>query len=334
MGGDGLADTTASPCSKNDCCLYATVITEPALRLVYPERVLERDIAEAERLAAGIEPAYRVAVLVDDLDDQDRVRRLVDVAIALVDGEEPAEIVLNHFEPAAKKVEVGSGLTDELLDLTTSFDTLHDLQDRSLAAGIPATIRSQYSDDPARDFKSRAMGIDANLVLLPADAHRGQFDLDKLRRDEQFTIVVADLGTHELSVEGGDPVVALAGGDPAALEVATRIAHQQGRALEVDEGGGRRGRRGLAGTLSGVGVHATEAAGDTTVAERVAAGALVVLGHDAGSADDEAATGSVVRVYPVADDDGRTLDQLVHRYEGSQGEAIDESDRDDPGGGA
>jgi hypothetical protein len=299
--------------------ILTTVITEPALRLVYPERVLERDIAEAERAELGLEDAHRVIVLVDDLEDRRRAERLVDLAVSLVDGEDPAEILLAHFEPAAKKIEVGSGLTDELLDLTSSFDTLHDLRSRAEAAGVPTSIRSQYSDDPIRDLRSRALGLDADLVLVPADAD-GRFDLDRLAKDGQFAIAVVDSGDADLSPTGTAPVVIVSHGESAAAEAGVRIAHGQGRVVELDERGGRRGRRGLADRLLTAEVRATavEEDPDALVTNRLRAGAIVVLGT--GGATDHVAPlppadgGAVIRVLPVADDDGRTLDRLLERY--------------------
>jgi Kef-type K+ transport system membrane component KefB len=300
--------------------ILTTVITEPALRLVYPERVLERDIAEAERTAAGIEEAYRVVVLVDDLDDRVRADAMVDLAVGLIDGESPAEIVLTHFEPPSKKVEVGSGLTDELLDLTSSFDTLHELKARAEAAGVPTTIRSQYSDAPERDLKSRALGLDADLVLVPAGAHGGAFDLARLAQDGQLTIVIVDVGQADLAPGGTAPVVASTGGETAAAEVAVRFAHQQGRAVELDETGGRRSRRpGTADRLLAVGMRVTAADGidEERAQERASEGAIVVLGtggSDTPAPLPPAGAGAVIRVLPVADDDGRTLDRLLTRY--------------------
>lgn len=304
--------------------IITTIITEPALRLVYPERVLERDIAEAERLELGLEEAHRVIVLVDDLEDRARAERVVDLAVALVDGEDPAEILLTHFEPAAKKIEVGSGLTDELLDLTSAFDTLHDLQARARAAGVAATIRSQYSDDPMRDLRSRAMGIDADLVLVPSQAAT-RFDLDRLAKDGQLTLAVVDVGGADLSPGAAAPVVIVSSGEPAAVEVGVRIAHQQRRSVELDERGGRRSRRRQAGERLEGSVPTTPlVADDDTVEDRLRAGAIVVLGSGGQRGHvppvPDAGAGAVLRVLPVADDDGRTLDRLLDRYEDTAGD--------------
>ena len=46
--------------------LITTAMTGPLLKRVYSDRVMQREIAEAERAALGVTDAYRVLVLVDD----------------------------------------------------------------------------------------------------------------------------------------------------------------------------------------------------------------------------------------------------------------------------
>ena len=46
--------------------VVTTMMAAPLLNLVYPKRILDRDIAEAERAALGLEDAYTVVVVVDD----------------------------------------------------------------------------------------------------------------------------------------------------------------------------------------------------------------------------------------------------------------------------
>lgn len=299
--------------------ILTTIITEPGLRLVYPERVLERDIAEAERAESGLVDAHRVLVLVHDLEDREHAERLVDLAVGLVDGEEPAELVLVHFEPAAKKVQVGSGLTDELLDLTSSFDTLHVLRSRAQAAGVPATIRSQYSDDPVRDLRHRALALDADLVLVPSSGGE-DLDFDRLAKDGQFPIVVADLGEADVSRGGTAPVLVVSGAEPAAVEAGVRLAHHQGRAVELDDRGRRRGRSSTAERLRRAGIEVAELHDDDAVADRLRAGGIVVLGSGGLRGRvaplPEAGAGAVLRVLPLADDDGRTLGRLLERHQG------------------
>ena len=46
--------------------IITTVMTEPLLRRVYPDRMVARDIAEAERAELGVADAYRVLVSVPE----------------------------------------------------------------------------------------------------------------------------------------------------------------------------------------------------------------------------------------------------------------------------
>ena len=99
--------------------LVTTVMTGPLLSLIYPRRRVERDIAEAEKAALGVHgrvpgagrrgPAGR--------------RRAARVAPRRGPGRRqrrPAEVVLSHLVPypTPGRLEVGSGLSGELLEMT------------------------------------------------------------------------------------------------------------------------------------------------------------------------------------------------------------------------
>ncbi len=60
--------------------LITTAMTGPLLKRVYSDRVMQRDIAEAERAALGVIDSYRVLVLVDQ---PERARELAQVGAAL-----------------------------------------------------------------------------------------------------------------------------------------------------------------------------------------------------------------------------------------------------------
>ena len=46
--------------------IITTVMTSPLLNRIYPDRMVEHDIAEAERAALGDAIAFRVLVAIDD----------------------------------------------------------------------------------------------------------------------------------------------------------------------------------------------------------------------------------------------------------------------------
>jgi hypothetical protein len=193
-----------------------------------------------------------------------------------------------------------------------------------------------YQTEP--DLRHRALGLDADLVVVPAEARRG-LDLDRLAKDGQFPIAVVDAGDADLSPGGTAPVLVVSGGDAAAVEAGVRIAHQQGRVVELDERGRRRGRQPTAERLLAAGIRVTEVGTDDAADDRLRAGAIVVLGR--GSTKDgveplpPAGAGAVVRVLPLADDDGRTLDRLLERYSEAATDARDVrgTDVEDPPSG-
>src|SRR3569833_3004027 len=84
-----------------------TVMTSPLLRVIYPPRVLARDIATAERAELGLVDAYTVVVVIEDpVHDQ----ALVHLGCDLVGRESPAQVVLIRVvHRAAPKPEVASG---------------------------------------------------------------------------------------------------------------------------------------------------------------------------------------------------------------------------------
>jgi NhaP-type Na+/H+ or K+/H+ antiporter len=54
--------------------VITTVITDPLLRIVYPERMVARDVAQAERAALGLTAAYRVVAVANGPDSDRRYR--------------------------------------------------------------------------------------------------------------------------------------------------------------------------------------------------------------------------------------------------------------------
>ncbi len=116
--------------------LVTTVMAGPVLSLIYPKRRIERDIAEAEQAALGVADAYRVVVVVPD--PASAVPR-VDLGLDLVGRQRPAELVLSYLLPyRAPSLEVGSGLSGELLEMTRTMGELDVLAGRARARGVPA----------------------------------------------------------------------------------------------------------------------------------------------------------------------------------------------------
>jgi Kef-type K+ transport system membrane component KefB len=238
--------------------IFTTIITEPLLRLVYPDRLLARDIAEAEKAALGLLEAYRVLSLVPLADDGERV---VDTSVVLLGDEEPAELVLSRFEPPAKRVEVGSGLGSELLLVTESLRAMQGLVRRAREQGAAAVTRSQFSDDVPRDLFVQSTAVEADVVLLTVPRGPGA-DLgvaERLLETAECTVV---LSVTPVSRDAPLQAVATAAGggdEQAAAEQAARIAARLQLPLLVLPGADRRSARrsaDLVARLSGCGVDA------------------------------------------------------------------------------
>ena len=63
--------------------VITTVITDPLLRIVYPERMVARDVAQAERAALGLTAAYRVVAVANGPDSE----AIVDIGVGLLGDE-------------------------------------------------------------------------------------------------------------------------------------------------------------------------------------------------------------------------------------------------------
>lgn len=219
--------------------LVTTFMTAPLLRVVYPERVLLREIADAERAALGQADAYRVLVV----DDAGRGDELVEIALDLVGERSPAELVLTRLHPQepVDGLELGSGLLGRLAGITSAMEELHALEARARSRGATAVAMSRSSDDPTRDVAQQVTTHEVDLVLVPRHAQHVQ--LDRLVVDLDATVVLWDGdGRH---VDG--PVL-VAGADragDATLALAARLARARDAELVLSPSGdtGRSRRR-------------------------------------------------------------------------------------------
>ncbi len=224
--------------------VVTTVITEPGLRLFYPDALLARDIAEAERAARGGQEAYRVVVLVDDPSAGALAAR---VAAGLARAEEPAEVVLARFVPPGPAPELGAGLSAQLLEMTGAMEAMAAVEREVAAAGVACDVVTRFADRAGAgtdaDLASRLSSLTPDLVLLmtaPADA-------DRVARTTEAIVGVVTPAAAGGS--GADPVagpVAVVVDDgPAAgrlVDLALRLAADHPRPLQL-QAGGRMARR-------------------------------------------------------------------------------------------
>ncbi|GAA3214301.1 cation:proton antiporter [Dactylosporangium siamense] len=210
--------------------LVTTVMAGPLLSLIYPKSLVARDIAELERAALGVPDAYRVLAVVPA---GASARPMVDLATAVAARHDPAEVVLSRIVPfPAARVEVGAGLSGDLLAMTAAMKELADLAEPVRRQGPSAAVFARFSADPAADILAQADTTRADVVFVAA----GQEGLAALRAS--LVTVLAP------PPDGWDTVLVRADGDDgeAVLRLGAAIAATQGAELIVDAGA-RPGRR-------------------------------------------------------------------------------------------
>lgn len=272
--------------------IITTVMTAPLLRKIYPDRMIEHDIAEAERALLDDAIAFRVIVAIDDAE---RAGPLVDVACDVAMSQQPAEIVLVNLEEQDGAADE-SELSSSLLAIAGQLDAVHRLEDAVRERGLSVQAFSHRTSDLAADVAAQAERLGVGLVLVGD------------RRDDpdwvstvgalvaagptDVGVLVTPLPRRGAPERTGPPVVEAGAGDAAvaALEYGVRLA--------------------LPG--SGPALVGVDAAGRGTKRYRAAAEALGAAGHDTrviGSdlTSEEAqavAGGAVAIVRPYADPSG------------------------------
>jgi hypothetical protein len=235
--------------------VVTTVMTSPLLRLVYPPRVLERDIAAAEKLALGLVDAYTVLVVIED---PARDQALVHLACDLLGRESPAQLVLTRVvKRTTPKPEVASGLGADLALIASAGIELRELAHLAEARGVKASVASRFSDDPWTDVAEVAASTDSDVVLARAGwgVPEGSTSATPWPASLQGTVVVVsgELGEPGLAPQG--PVAVLQDGDAdgrAALRLAAQASMGRSVPLQLRAGDGWRAERRAAGVAEGL----------------------------------------------------------------------------------
>ncbi|WP_412541856.1 cation:proton antiporter [Longispora sp. K20-0274] len=141
--------------------LVTTVMAGPLLSWIYPRRQVDRDIAAAEKAALGETEAFRVLVTSPD-------PAAVALAADLAQAHRPAEVVLSRLVAYRAPVEVGAGLSGELLDMTRAMAELEALAAPVRDRGLGAPALARFSTDPARDLAEQLATITPDILVVPA----------------------------------------------------------------------------------------------------------------------------------------------------------------------
>ena len=225
--------------------LVTTAMSGPLLKAIYPDKIMQRDLAAADRAELGGGPAYRILVLIDH---PETAGPLVDIGADLAATRPGSELALAHLVSVRpqNRLEVGSGLSGELLQMTMIMGQLHALVERAATRGARATVLSRMSDDVDAELSAYVSAAEPDTIVL--DARHEPLE------DEAYAAIRADgrtrLVTASTLVPDAPSAVAVYsghGGDAsAALNVATQLAAARHLPLVLTGGDGRRSRAGLA----------------------------------------------------------------------------------------
>ena len=281
--------------------LITTIMTEPLLRRVYPDRVVARDIAAAERAELGEPGAYTVVVGFPADRPAADAAVLLDVARGLTGGTRPARLVLARFLPRhAAPLELVSGVASDLTAVAAAGGELRALAGRAEIDGTAPSVVARFSADPAGDLAELARSVDAEAVVVaePADGEALPRDLGEI------ALVTVRLPARV----GPQPTLGVLVGRGAAGRAAVRLAGllavHHGGALAVGGPDERRARAALG--RRGVETSALGTAAEVDV---------LVAAHDADPADVPATT-ALLRVHPALSDVDEGLDEVVARIPG------------------
>ena len=150
---------------------------------------------------------------------------LVEVAFGLLDGTSPAEVVVAAFEPQQQKLEMGSGLTDELAEMAETMERQQVLVRAGEQVGVPVRIMANPSADLTGDLVALAEALRPQYLVAWNDDGRPIGGRGR-RLSGRARSSPAPCSPAPLAVEWTpDP-----DGDEAVV-VACRLAHRSGVTL-------------------------------------------------------------------------------------------------------
>lgn len=199
--------------------VVTTTMSGPLLRVVYPDRVLHRDIVEAERAGSGA-ATDRAVVLVRD---PAHAEALVDLAVAFGGARPTSAVTLVHFVPAEQ------GFTG----VAEALGPMQALRQQCEGAGVPCTVVCRSSAQPHDDLVAEVRRVAPDAVIMSPG-------------DDGLVAAVTREGADVVLVDGAVDVsdgVSATGGtsrdERAALELAVRLALHGNVPLQVLHGATR-----------------------------------------------------------------------------------------------
>src|SRR5262249_26063909 len=221
--------------------VVTTLMAGPLLHFIDPDRVVERDIAEADSAAR-----HRILVLIEA---PETAAPLVEVGAALAASREDSKLILAHLEARKHdtRSEAGTGLSGELLEVTGTTGKLQELADRALAREVPAEVRSWVSQDIPADLPGHVAAARPDTIVLgPGVAYR-----EALAANGAVQLVTG-LRSPPQAPGAGAVRGTRGGGSATAVQVARQLAAADGLKLMIMPTGNP--DRGLADVLARDGV--------------------------------------------------------------------------------
>ncbi|MGE0029352.1 cation:proton antiporter [Pseudonocardia sp.] len=287
--------------------LVTTMMTGPLLKIVYPDRVLQRELDAADRAELGDVDAYTVLVSVPE---GPHARAMAELGRRMAGAERPVRIVLARLLPAQVQLEVASGLGAELAMMAAAGDELRRLARELEASGdVHCSVVARFAPDPLAGLAELARTVDADVVVAP------EVPAEEGAPGTVFSaalVLVRPGADADLDVVGeiSDVTVLLDGGagGRGALRLAAQAALARRGVLTVGATEGRRAARQAAAAVEalrrrGIDVRAT---GD------LPASGLLVVPADALRTEAPETLG-VLRVRPDEADLDEELEQSVER---------------------
>ena len=145
--------------------IITTAMAGPLLKVIYPSQIMLRDIAEADRELLGHGAAHRIVVLIEH---PETAGPLVDVGMQLAASRSQSELVLSHLvtHQPDSRLEVGSGIGGELLQITKTMAQLRQLAGRAEASGVSSAVQSRFSDDVAAELPGYLAAAEPDTIVL------------------------------------------------------------------------------------------------------------------------------------------------------------------------
>lgn len=209
--------------------LVTTAMAGPVLDVIYPPRLVRRDIAEADRAALGEVAAYQVLVATGA---QATGEAILDVGTALAAGREHTQLIISALLPyRVPRLEVGGGLAGELLEMTEEMAHLEAAARVPEERGVAVSLLARFSSDPAAELAVVASSASA---LVISAAHP---DYQAVTGSAGVRLAV---GVASAVPSAWSAVVVRAGtgaNASAAAEVASLLAAGAATGIIVDPGG-------------------------------------------------------------------------------------------------